>query len=59
LGQCADIIALSCYVCVRCVAQCGRHKQLKLTDSQFENAKIKVQNAKLWSPDVVGVTIFI
>ena len=27
----------------------------KLTDGQFENAKIKVQNAKLWNPDVVGM----
>jgi len=30
---------------------------LKLTDSQFENAKIKVKNAKLWNPDSVGMTI--
>jgi hypothetical protein len=32
---------------------------LKLTDSQFENAKIKVKNAKLWNPDSVGMTILI
>jgi len=29
----------------------------KLTDSQFENAKIKVKNAKLWDPDSVWITI--
>jgi len=32
---------------------------LKLTDRQFENAKIKVKNAKLWNPDVVGMTVLI
>jgi hypothetical protein len=37
----------------------GCRKKLKLTDSQFENAKIKVKNAKLWNPDVVGTTILI
>jgi hypothetical protein len=42
-------------------AQSGgvEYKQLKLTDSQFANAKIKVKNAKLWNPDVVGMTILI
>jgi len=32
-------------------AQSGgvQYEQLKLTDSQFENAKIKVKNAKLWN----------
>jgi hypothetical protein len=32
---------------------------LKLTDGQFENAKIKFQNAKLWNPDIVGMAVFI
>jgi hypothetical protein len=32
---------------------------LKLTDSQFENARIKVKNAKLWNPDVAGMAISI
>ena len=32
---------------------------LKLSDSQFENAKIKVKNAKLWNPDGVGMTVLI
>jgi len=32
---------------------------LKLTDGQFENAKIKVKNAKLWNPDYVGMAILI
>jgi len=32
---------------------------LKLTVGQFENAKIKVKNAKLWNPDVVGMTTLI
>ena len=51
------------------LAQSGgaQYKQLKLTDSQFENAKInpkgsgckQVKNAKLWNPDVVGMTILI
>jgi len=34
-------------------------KEIKLTDGQFENAKIKVKNAKLWSPDFVGMAILI
>jgi len=34
-------------------------KVLKLTVGQFENAKIKVKNAKLWNPDSVGMAIFI
>jgi len=32
---------------------------LKLTNGQFENAKIKVKNAKLRNPDFVGMAIFI
>jgi len=32
---------------------------LKLTDGQFENVKIKVQNAKLWNPDRVGMAVLI
>jgi hypothetical protein len=35
------------------------YHMLKLSDSQFENAKIKVKNAKLWNPDVVGITVLI
>jgi len=31
----------------------------KLTAGQFENAKVKVKNAKLWNPDFVGMVIFI
>jgi len=31
---------------------------LKLTNGQFENAKIKVKNAKFWNPDSVGIAIF-
>ena len=27
---------------------------VKLTIGQSENAKIKVKNAKLWNPDIVG-----
>jgi len=34
-------------------------KWLNRTDSQFENAKIKVKNAKSWNPDVVGMSILI
>jgi len=30
----------------------------KLADGQFENAKIKVQSAKLRNPDVVGMFDF-
>jgi hypothetical protein len=37
----------------------NRATLLKLTDSQFENARIKVKNAKLWNPDSVGMTILI
>ncbi len=33
--------------------------QFKLTIGQFENAKIKVKNAKLRNPDSVGMAIFI
>jgi len=36
-----------------------QYEQLKLSDNQFENAKIKVKNAKLWNPDVVGMTVLI
>ncbi len=32
---------------------------LKLTVGQFENVKIKVQNAKLWNPDGVGMAVLI
>jgi hypothetical protein len=47
-------------VCLHCSFHCGKHTYLlKLTDSQFENAKIKVKNAKLWNPDSVGMTILI
>jgi hypothetical protein len=37
----------------------GLGKELKLTDCQFENAKIKVQNAKLRNPDVVGMDVLV
>jgi len=32
---------------------------LKLTDRQFENAKVKVQNAKLRNPDNVGMVVLV
>jgi len=32
---------------------------LKLTESQFENAKIKMQSAKLRNPDLVGMSVLI
>jgi hypothetical protein len=32
---------------------------LKLTDGQFENARIKDQNAKLRNPDLVGMLVLI
>lgn len=31
---------------------------LKLTDGQFENAKIKDKNTKLWNPDFFGMAMF-
>ena len=37
----------------------SRSYSLKLTDGQFENARIKVQNAKLRNPDGVGMVVFI
>ena len=32
---------------------------LKLTEGQFENAKIKMQSAKLRNPDLVGMSVLI
>ena len=32
---------------------------LKLTKGQFENAKIKMQSAKLRNPDLVGMSVLI
>ena len=34
-------------------------KLVDLADGQFEDAKIKAQNAKLWNPDPVGTVVLI
>ncbi len=36
----------------------GNDKLFKLTDCQFEDAKIKSQNAKLWNLDSIEIIIF-
>jgi len=44
---------IKAFICVQ-----AAYNILKLTNCQFENAKIKVKNAKLRNPDFVGMAIF-